>query len=48
LNKGSNQIILDAYNANPSSMAVAIDNFLQLDTIVDTDFLGDMFELGRA
>jgi UDP-N-acetylmuramoyl-tripeptide--D-alanyl-D-alanine ligase len=27
LNKGSNQIILDAYNANPSSMAVAIDNF---------------------
>jgi UDP-N-acetylmuramoyl-tripeptide--D-alanyl-D-alanine ligase len=27
LKKASNQIILDAYNANPSSMAVAIDNF---------------------
>ncbi len=31
LKKGSNQIILDAYNANPSSMAVAIANFLQLE-----------------
>jgi UDP-N-acetylmuramoyl-tripeptide--D-alanyl-D-alanine ligase len=28
---GTNQIILDAYNANPSSMAVAIENFLQID-----------------
>jgi UDP-N-acetylmuramoyl-tripeptide--D-alanyl-D-alanine ligase len=46
LNKGSNQIILDAYNANPSSMAVAIDNFLQLDTNRKILILGDMFELG--
>jgi UDP-N-acetylmuramoyl-tripeptide--D-alanyl-D-alanine ligase len=29
LTKGSN-IILDAYNANPSSMTVAIENFIQL------------------
>lgn len=46
LNKGSNQIILDAYNANPSSMAVAIDNFLQLDSSRKIMVLGDMFELG--
>jgi UDP-N-acetylmuramoyl-tripeptide--D-alanyl-D-alanine ligase len=30
LTKGSNKIILDAYNANPSSMTVAIENFIQL------------------
>jgi UDP-N-acetylmuramoyl-tripeptide--D-alanyl-D-alanine ligase len=47
LKKGSNQIILDAYNANPSSMAVAITNFLQLDSENKVMVLGDMFELGR-
>lgn len=46
LSKGSNQIILDAYNANPSSMAVAIANFLQLDGQNKVMILGDMFELG--
>jgi UDP-N-acetylmuramoyl-tripeptide--D-alanyl-D-alanine ligase len=46
LSKGSNQIILDAYNANPSSMAVAIANFLQLDNQNKILILGDMFELG--
>ena len=46
LKQGSNQIILDAYNANPSSMAVAIDNFLQLDQSNKVMVLGDMFELG--
>jgi UDP-N-acetylmuramoyl-tripeptide--D-alanyl-D-alanine ligase len=46
LSKGSNQIILDAYNANPSSMAVAIENFLQLDYPNKIMILGDMFELG--
>ena len=46
LSKGSNQIILDAYNANPSSMAVAIENFLQLDNANKIVILGDMFELG--
>jgi UDP-N-acetylmuramoyl-tripeptide--D-alanyl-D-alanine ligase len=30
LTKGSNDIILDAYNANPSSMTVAIENFIQI------------------
>ncbi|KQB38330.1 UDP-N-acetylmuramoyl-tripeptide-D-alanyl-D-alanine ligase [Flavobacterium aquidurense] len=44
---GSNQIILDAYNANPSSMAVAITNFLQLENQNKIMILGDMFELGN-
>ncbi|MWB95707.1 UDP-N-acetylmuramoyl-tripeptide--D-alanyl-D-alanine ligase [Flavobacterium sp. GA093] len=47
LKKGSNEIILDAYNANPSSMAVAITNFLQLDNQNKIMILGDMFELGQ-
>lgn len=46
LQKGTNEIILDAYNANPSSMKVAIDNFLQLDKPNKLLILGDMFELG--
>jgi len=44
--KGTNEIILDAYNANPSSMAVAIENFLQLERSNKVIILGDMFELG--
>jgi UDP-N-acetylmuramoyl-tripeptide--D-alanyl-D-alanine ligase len=47
LKKGSNEIILDAYNANPSSMAVAIANFMQLDNANKIMILGDMFELGN-
>jgi UDP-N-acetylmuramoyl-tripeptide--D-alanyl-D-alanine ligase len=47
LTQGTNQIILDAYNANPSSMTVAIDNFLQLDILSKIMILGDMFELGQ-
>ena len=47
ITKGTNQIILDAYNANPSSMAVAIENFAQLDNLNKIMILGDMFELGE-
>jgi len=47
ITKGTNQIILDAYNANPSSMAVAIENFVQLDNLNKIMILGDMFELGK-
>jgi UDP-N-acetylmuramoyl-tripeptide--D-alanyl-D-alanine ligase len=47
ITKNSNQIILDAYNANPSSMAVAIANFLQLAATEKLMILGDMFELGE-
>lgn len=42
----SNKIILDAYNANPTSMLAAINNFIQLDAKNKILFLGDMFELG--
>ncbi|MCR9182493.1 MAG: UDP-N-acetylmuramoyl-tripeptide--D-alanyl-D-alanine ligase [Flavobacteriaceae bacterium] len=44
---GSNTIILDAYNANPSSMYVALENFNQLQNKNKTVILGDMFELGK-
>jgi UDP-N-acetylmuramoyl-tripeptide--D-alanyl-D-alanine ligase len=47
LNKNSNEIILDAYNANPSSIKVAIENFVQLDKPNKIVILGDMFELGK-
>ena len=45
IEKGSNKIILDAYNANPTSMAAALLNFekQQGNKIA---ILGDMFELG--
>lgn len=43
----SNRILLDAYNANPSSMMVAIENFKELDTSNKIMILGDMFELGK-
>lgn len=46
LTKGNNEIILDAYNANPSSMKVALENFLQLDKPNKYLIVGDMFELG--
>lgn len=46
LKKGSNEIILDAYNANPSSMTVALENFMQLEIDKKAAILGDMFELG--
>lgn len=42
------QIILDAYNANPSSMRAALENFGQLRAEYKMAFLGDMFELGKS
>jgi UDP-N-acetylmuramoyl-tripeptide--D-alanyl-D-alanine ligase len=47
LTKGSNEIILDAYNANPSSMKVALENFIQLDNLRKMVVIGDMYELGK-
>lgn len=44
----TNKIILDAYNANPSSMAVAIENFNLLKADNKIVILGDMFELGAT
>ena len=46
INKNSNKIILDAYNANPSSMLLALENFMQIKTANKVLILGDMFELG--
>ena len=42
-----NTILLDAYNANPSSMEVALDSFLEMDGDKKVVLLGDMFELGE-
>ncbi|MCC9137169.1 UDP-N-acetylmuramoyl-tripeptide--D-alanyl-D-alanine ligase [Pontibacter silvestris] len=46
LQKGSNTIILDAYNANPTSMAAAIRNFGSMKASPKVIILGDMFEMG--
>lgn len=43
----NNQILLDAYNANPSSMEVAIQNFAKLQGHDQLLILGDMKELGE-
>ena len=47
IEKESNHIILDAYNANPSSMEVALENFSKLKNASKVVILGDMFELGN-
>jgi UDP-N-acetylmuramoyl-tripeptide--D-alanyl-D-alanine ligase len=41
-----NKLILDAYNANPTSMAMALKNFAGLDSGKKMAILGDMRELG--
>ena len=43
---GSNTVIMDAYNANPSSMEAAINNFARLKG-KRMAILGDMLELGN-
>jgi UDP-N-acetylmuramoyl-tripeptide--D-alanyl-D-alanine ligase len=43
--KGTNTIILDAYNANPSSMQAAVENLAAMKTDRKVVILGDMFEL---
>jgi UDP-N-acetylmuramoyl-tripeptide--D-alanyl-D-alanine ligase len=43
----NNKIILDAYNANPSSMKVALENFALIQEKNKVAILGDMFELGE-
>lgn len=46
IKKGTSKIILDAYNANPTSMLAALKNLKQLKAENKYLFLGDMFELG--
>ena len=43
---GTNTVILDAYNANPTSMVSAINNFSQLDYPNKIIMIGAMMELG--
>ena len=43
---GRNTLIVDAYNANPSSMAAALQNFASVQAPVKLALLGDMRELG--
>jgi len=48
IQQNSNEILLDAYNANPSSMEVALENFKGLENPNKLAILGDMFELGTT
>tara|TARA_R110000868_G_scaffold291002_2_gene551313 strand:- start:15718 stop:16992 length:1275 start_codon:yes stop_codon:yes gene_type:complete len=48
INKNGHHIILDAYNANPTSMTAALESFKQLKADHKIVFLGDMFELGQT
>lgn len=47
LSKAGHTIILDAYNANPSSMKAALKHFKQIKAAHKIIVLGDMLELGR-
>lgn len=47
MEKGSNTILLDAYNANPSSMTVSLNHFAESEGDYKVAILGDMFELGE-
>jgi len=42
-----NKLVVDAYNANPTSMKAAILNFAQMNVDAKTLILGDMLELGE-
>lgn len=46
LNIASNNILMDAYNANPTSMQLALNNFFNLPFQNKSVILGDMRELG--
>ncbi len=45
---GTNSLIVDAYNANPSSMAAALTNLSLVDDAHKMVILGDMRELGEG
>jgi UDP-N-acetylmuramoyl-tripeptide--D-alanyl-D-alanine ligase len=48
LQQASNTFILDAYNANPSSMEAALRSFAVMEAPQKVAILGDMLELGAA
>ena len=43
-----NKLIMDAYNANPTSMSVALNNFHDMEVPHKMAILGDMLELGAV
>ncbi len=45
--KNNNTIVLDAYNANPTSMKAALESFSTIKSEEKIAILGDMFELGK-
>lgn len=47
IKKGSNTIIMDCYNANPTSMKAAIENIKGMPDTRKAVILGDMLELGE-
>lgn len=47
IQQGTNRIILDAYNANPTSMLAALQNFKKINHESKIVILGDMLELGE-
>jgi len=47
IEKKSNTIVMDAYNANPTSTRLALENFNEIDHKNKIVILGDMFELGE-
>ena len=47
MQKGSNTILMDAYNANPTSMIAALENLGMLTAETKVAILGDMLELGE-
>lgn len=48
IEKDGNKIILDAYNANPTSMKAAIENFAKMNGTDKILLLGGMMEMGEA
>ena len=43
-----NNLIVDAYNANPTSMMAALENFRRMEVLHKMVILGDMKELGKS
>ena len=48
ISKNGHEIVLDAYNANPTSMKAALENFSSMDAKNKILIIGDMFELGET
>ncbi len=48
IDTGKNKIVMDAYNANPTSMISSINNFLDMKGNNKILFIGEMLELGNS